>query len=59
MESSLPAGFRPKTISLNVGVLTNQMLGLPWHPYSLSRDGFGLLYPNQALKPGYPETHKP
>ena len=28
MESSLPAGFRPKKISLNVGVLINQMLGL-------------------------------
>ena len=28
MESSLPAGFRPKKISLNVGVLIKLMLGL-------------------------------
>ena len=28
MESSLPAGFRTKNISLNVGVLIKQVLGL-------------------------------
>ena len=28
MESSLPAGFRPKKISLNVGGLIKQVLGL-------------------------------
>ena len=30
MESSLPAGFRPKKISLNVGGLIKQVLGLFW-----------------------------